>query len=128
LLKFIYDDKIIELFADSTFANIDAAREFAGVPTNLNGQMAFYLVKDIKLEEIQKFPDKNTMSDEHKKIIENAENEANAEFMALGFDQENPLLSLMDMDKKKKNEIITMTFKSAMKIQAMTYLLGYKSK
>jgi len=132
LIKFLYDDAMLELYTDTAFTSVDKVRQFVVNQSNLHTQMAFYLIKGVTLSQIKTFPGEEQMINKDKETIAKIEQEYGDLLLSRGLDINNPILSLMDMNKDDKEKarsfLITTMIKFNMKKQALTYLLGYKPK
>lgn len=126
LIRFLYADKMLELFVDTSFVNIEGAREYASDTLNLSKHMAFYLIKDASISQLLNFPSEDSMSEEDRKALYDIEEETNRELISLGYDRIGPTLLFRYKAKKDRQTIMLMGAKMALKKQAMTYLMGYR--
>ncbi|NDV78448.1 hypothetical protein [Dysgonomonas sp. 511] len=128
IMKFVYDDRMIEFIIDTTFANIESARLFAAEPVNMVKQLAVYLLKDITLEQLRNLPYEDEMSDEDEQFMEKIEEEQIAELKLFGYSEDKNFDFLKSASKIDIQSIVKITLRQAMLNQALTYMLGYKSK
>jgi hypothetical protein len=68
LLEFIEDGKIISMY-DSIFQNKIQIEKFISKPLNLKKSMAIYLIQDLSLEKIEKFPSITEINEEKLNLL-----------------------------------------------------------